>query len=386
MISNNVISPLISSSEKLLQKMKIDLLSFLRNRLLLCATVSGGVLFLSSATFYSGGMPALAAPNHIGSETKNVSSDQNAGGKAASNPARGAAAKLKGNGPWRELTFPADVSVGRLVILDDNFALTNRHVGGRPFGEARGTVRVPVGKPVMLIAADTLTDRASCLDVLPADALTAIVLDRTTMGDEQIAHLKHLTGLKYADFHGTDLSDKGLVNLSGLVNLGYLDISHTMLHGLTLDCLRRFDKLQFLDIGFNTLDRRAFADLGKLHAPHLTFLHISAAGISDGDLGCLAAFPEISQLEMTDNKGISDRGMPALRVCKKLFVLDVRRTAVTLKGIFVLKGLPLYSLTMTVVAPLIEDEKKLRALIPGINICYDHPPKNAPKELFAPLH
>ncbi|MBU6451725.1 MAG: hypothetical protein KGS72_08115 [Cyanobacteria bacterium REEB67] len=339
------------------------------------AIVYGGALCSCLGALWSGTGPSPAAPDKAAATRTPV---DRAGNHAA--------ASLKSNGPGRLLTFPADVSVGRLVLLDDNFSLTNRHLGGRPLGEARGLVRVPVGKPIMLIAADTLTDRSQCLDALPADALAAIVLDRTTMGDEQIAHMKHLTGLKYADFHGTDLSDKGLVNLAALGNLGYLDISHTMLHGLTLDCLRKLNKLQFLDIGFNTLDHRAFADLAKLHAPHLTFLHLSAAAISDGDLGCLAAFPEINQIQMTDNKGISDRGMPALRVCKKLIALDVRRTAVTLKGIFVLKGLPLYSLTLTVAAPLIEDEKKLRALIPGINICYDHPPKNAPKELFAPLH
>jgi hypothetical protein len=286
----------------------------------------------------------------------------------------------------RELNFPVDVSIGRLVLLDKNFSLLDKHLVGKPLAEARGKVLVPVGKPIMLLANDALSDRASCLDKLPADALTAILLQCTEVGDEQIAHLRHLTGLRYADFRNTNLSDRGLASLSGLTNLGYMDISHTAIHGLTLGKLQNLKKLRFLNIGFNALDRKAFSQLATLKEPELEMLIASACGVQDSDLPFLAAFTSLHTLELTDSKAIDDSNLAALKALKRLAILDLRGSRVTIRGIFALQGLPLLAVTLPSAIPSLDEQKKLKGLMPGLRINFEHPQRSISKDLFAPLH
>jgi len=289
-------------------------------------------------------------------------------------------------GATRQLNFPSQVSLGRLALLDQNFSLTDKHICGKSIGLARGRVMVPADKPIMLIAADTLTDHADCLDRLPADALTAILLNRTEFGDEQFAHIKHLTGLRYLDLRGTNLSDKGLAPLGELVNLGYLDMSHTALHGLTFSQLHKVKKLQFLNLGFNALDRRAFPELAKLNEPELKVLIVSGCGFNDSDLHFLTVFSNLRELEITDSRAISDKGLSALNALRHLTALDLRGTRATLKGVLALHNLALKFVTLPENQAHLVDKETSKLLNPGMRLGFEHPQRSVPSDFFAPLH
>ena len=287
--------------------------------------------------------------------------------------------------PSRVLEFPADVSMGRLTILPDGFAVTNRHLTGRPFCEARGRVVVPAGAQLMLNAADVLCDRAAALDKLPADALVALTLERASLSDAEVVHLGHLTGLRWLDLHETDISDRGLKELANLTELNYLDISHTTVRGEGFAELKRLKKLLYLDIGFNNLVPIAFAQLAGDNFPVLRILKSSANNVTDDAVNFLGKLASVSNIELTDQKNLTDKSLPIFKSMKNLKNLDLRRTRITLRGLAALKGKPLYRITLTVASPKLDDEKFVEKALPGVQINLDKK-RDEDYSLYAPTH
>jgi hypothetical protein len=294
--------------------------------------------------------------------------------------------KGKGDAGQRVLEFPSDVSVGHLMIIANNFSPQERHLVMRFFADCRGKVVVPTNITLLLKASDVLTDRAACLLKLPADALAAMEFDKTTIGDADLIPISHLTGLRYLDLEGTDTTDRGIESLGGLVNLGFLDLSHTMIKGSTIGRLAALKKLESLNIGANELTAKAIEALGSLHPASLQRLDVSRCHINDSELPDLAKLSNLFWLELQDNSGITDRGLNALRPLKKLSNLDLRQTAVTVKGLLALHGLPLKTVALSCGRALAADQKALQQAFPGIMIGYDHRDTAMPKDVFAPLH
>ncbi len=93
----------------------------------------------------------------------------------------------------RIIRFPADRSMGTLYIP----APSGHWEEEEDLGEARGDVRVPAAKPVGLRVSDEAATDLSPLATLEPNDLQEINLSCRHMNEDQLIHLRGLTGLTY---------------------------------------------------------------------------------------------------------------------------------------------------------------------------------------------
>lgn len=284
----------------------------------------------------------------------------------------------------RILAFPADESVGKVIQLDKNFHVINRHLSGKPYKDCIGAAKVPANLTLLLVANDTFTKHANILLKMPADSFAAATFEHTAIADQQMAAIGHLTGLRYLDLDGTETSDAGMAELAGLEDLEYLDLAHTLIKGACLVKFGGMKKLQYIDLSANDINCRYVASLASL--PLLRELHIAKSGLRDQDLAIVAKLPGLTNLSLTDNHNITDNGLKKLITCKHLNWLDVRGTAVSGKGVLALTGLPITELKLGAAKISAADIKTIKVVFPGISLLLDNRADVIPREVFAPLH
>jgi hypothetical protein len=284
------------------------------------------------------------------------------------------------------LEFPPGLNIGKLYTIPKSLDMGDCHVKGQLVAVCQGRVRVPAGASLMLAANDVITDHGDSLDKLSPDAIKAMLFNKTTIGDEDLAHLSRLTGLQYLDLEATDTSDKGIETLTRLVNLGHLDLSHTMIKGTNIARLGNLKKLEWLNLGSNDLNSHSAERLANLNLPRLRCLAVCRANLTDSDMPYLAKMTNLISLEMSDNPRLTDKGLVALKALKNLAILDLRQTAVTVKGLLALRGLPLQNVSLNKELASAADEKLLKAAFPHGYIGFDQRDRAMPVSVFSPLH
>jgi hypothetical protein len=284
----------------------------------------------------------------------------------------------------RLLIFPQNESVGKLAVLEKKFGVTDRHLSGKPYRECLATFKVPTNLTLLLVANDCFAQYGDFLAKLPPDAFAAATFEKTTMADEQMTALGHLTGLRYLVLDSTETTDAGMAKLAGLTALEFLDMSHTLIKG---QCLAKFGgmkKLQYIDLNANDLDPQCLNAL--LALPQLKEVHLGKDHLHDDDLAIVAKLKALTHLSLLDNHDLTDRGLKQLGASKHLTWMDLRGTKITGKGILALKGLPLTGLKMGSTAVTVAEDKAIQACFPGIGLTVDNRPTSIPQEIFAPLH
>jgi hypothetical protein len=131
----------------------------------------------------------------------------------------------------RVVHFPKEWAVGRLKIRDissDDYSdrgLLSR-AGWALLGQAQGDTQVPIGKDLRLEVYRQATDLSFLADLKPND-LQVLYLSHGEVFDEDLVHVKGLSGLLGLHLGSTAIEGAGLVHLAALTSLRNLSLFNT---------------------------------------------------------------------------------------------------------------------------------------------------------------
>lgn len=190
----------------------------------------------------------------------------------------------------RDLTFPADRSLGSLRTYDV------QKVQWVTLGEAQGKVSVPKDAGITLIVtADGVKD-LSALASLPADALRQIVLDELEVPDDQLAHLKNLKQLQKISFRAGHVTDAGVAHLGAIEGLMEIDLAMTPITDTAIKPLTALTQLDTLDLSATNVSDAAIPDITAITS--LRTLDPQRSKITpEGVLQLIDARPELTIVE-----------------------------------------------------------------------------------------
>lgn len=152
--------------------------------------------------------------------------------------------------PERVLRFPADRSLGMLYLCAEG--RFRDHQSETEVSEASGEVRVPMDASVKLKLSKSGAEDLTPLLGLGPDALQAIEMISGGYGDDRLAHLGGLVGLRHLEI-GWGITNKGLAHLRSLPNLRGLDIYSDDVTDSGLAEIGRLSSLEELTIGHATI-------------------------------------------------------------------------------------------------------------------------------------
>ena len=158
----------------------------------------------------------------------------------------------------RVLRFPSRHSMGVLYGTYWGRRLPDVFDGGWwKIGSARGKVVIPAGNQVWLAVGDRAATDLSPLAGLEPDALQTISFDSTSVSDEQVIHLRGLTGLRDLGLGVTNITDEGLAHISCLSKLRRLDLRETRISDDGLRHLSGLKELRVLRLAHQYLGQAA---------------------------------------------------------------------------------------------------------------------------------
>ncbi|MBN2183388.1 MAG: hypothetical protein JW715_15870 [Sedimentisphaerales bacterium] len=300
----------------------------------------------------------------------------------------------------RVVHFPKDRSLGKLYIQkineSDEFGLwfhwTRIGEEGEYFCPARGDVRIPAGKRLILVISPAALSDLSGLKKLGPDDLYGIVFDMSPRypvraTDKSLSYLTHLTGLRSLDIRATNITDNSMKYVANLKSLESLEVpnrvtSRGMIYIGKLTSLKRLyfsyldggsrvsnDGLRYLanlknlqelalagdqmgDTGLAYLKNlpqlyylfirgRRFGDKGMVHVreiPSLRMLvfHEGFAHITDAGMVHISQTPRLETLCLNGMNNITDDGLALLTKMHSLKKLEIGSSQVTDKGLLYL--------------------------------------------------
>jgi hypothetical protein len=236
----------------------------------------------------------------------------------------------------RVLHFPADRSVGRLMIhptaprpLAVAHEWADYDEREEYFSQARGAVSVPAGYDVTLIVDQTHAWRdLSPLRQLRPDDLDRLNIQGSGYGgakprDLCMEHVAHLTGLRALDLQDTSVTNAGMKYVVALKGLRWLR-PPPLMDDAGMAYVAQLPSLTHLYLGGNRLTNAGLAHLAKLNS--LTELYLGGGRITDDGLAHLAKVPTLRYL-MLEGKNFTDSGFRHLRNMPNLEVLQLARWA-----------------------------------------------------------
>jgi hypothetical protein len=236
----------------------------------------------------------------------------------------------------RYVAFPEDHSLGQLYVRDagkpfnTGLAAAGNGEGWRTYAQARGVVEVPASVDLMLTLHAAAVPQLEALETLQPDDLQKLDMVECGLKDEDLAHIKGLTGLRSLVLStNRDLTDEGLDQLKGLTSLVWLSLERT---GVTCDSafFDGLSSLEFLDVYDTHLGDAGFIRLCRL--PKLKTLGIEKAQLSPEALAALRGLRTLEEANFeattVDNSTLAILGtLPSLRY------LNVARTDITNAGL-----------------------------------------------------
>ena len=278
----------------------------------------------------------------------------------------------------RRVVFSKNLSMGTLYLRtrseidyvpflhpsDPIAALAPIDKSWQKFGQAQGEITVPEGAELKLVVDRFASDDLSLLTQLGPDDIQ--YLDLTYLGEEEeLVHIKHLTGLLGINLQNTWISDVGMAHLSGFSNLSELKIDATYITNGGLAHLSNLSNLKKLSLK----DINGVSDAGLQHLAELTSLEalILPYTISDNGLAYLENLTKLKELEL-QNANITDAGLAHLKRLSSLETLDLSGTRISHEGLIhlipltKLKTLDLYGTRITISDRGLSHLNKLTAL------------------------
>ncbi|MHC4732965.1 MAG: TlpA disulfide reductase family protein [Planctomycetota bacterium] len=153
---------------------------------------------------------------------------------------KGQAAEPNAIAGERTISFPADVSMGKLGVRDWG---STEAGDWTDLGEARGEVTVPAGKELRLKVFPENSGDLSPLVALGPSDLQSLVLDNTKVGDADLAHVKGLTSLRSLNIRKRRVAGKR----HPLIGKPLGDLKFTSLKGKQIDVSQYKGKVVLVD-------------------------------------------------------------------------------------------------------------------------------------------
>lgn len=228
----------------------------------------------------------------------------------------------------RTLHFPEHQRLGPLCqrVQDD---ATDAWFG---IGGAQGAITVPIDEELGLWY---YADDLSPLAALRADDLYALFVLSTSVDDAQLAHIRHLTGLRELQLsRHPSITDAGLIHLRALRALQIVKLHKTGITDAGLSSLRDATALHTLELSSTGVTGPGLAYLQAHRA--LRDLDLSKTGVDDAGLASLPPLASLQTLRL-DDTAVSDAGLAHLSQCKALSVLSLYGASVSARGVAALK-------------------------------------------------
>lgn len=289
------------------------------------------------------------------------------------------------------LTFPPNVSLGTLDLAtrraDSRFDIT-------PVSVARGkvSVNVPSEQVLLLELSGQVAANPSLLDSIVNEPIKIIKMNGfyamednvKSATDLVLRHVAKLPNVEELHVSKTDVTDEGLAALKQMPKLFNLDCFITPVQGAFMKELAGKTHLQSLSFSHCDLDQRNLKYLPAFK--DLRTLVLMSSKVGEPGFKFIGQCQGLEYLRVSDGP-IDDKCLRHLSNLKRLNNLHLGKTRVTIRGIRLLKGMPLTLITVSAsVKP--SDDAEIRRLFPGIKI---HRTGSAAvtqdeMETFAPLH
>lgn len=248
----------------------------------------------------------------------------------------------------RVLHFPSDRTLGTIRVMDSRFERkldTFYHwlddSEWVDWSTARGEVVIPEGKHVWLVLNPRACSDLSGLQQLQPNDIFKLSVDYTERGgpsldDTGMAHIAHLTGIRYLHLRWSNVTDGGLVFLPEFYRLERLQVPRYMTDA-GMAQIARAPWLKALYLSETPVTDAGMAYLQGL--PALRELSIDASNVSDAGLAYLSFLPELDYL-MLGGPYFTDHGMEQLRVAPSIRILNVSRLGISDRGVQHIAALP----------------------------------------------
>lgn len=235
------------------------------------------------------------------------------------------------------LPFPKEKGYGTLSkVVREGLLETNAKK--TPLGEAKGTIKLPADTLVFYEAGPRFFQNPRVLQGFPPESIAYIKMQFTAMEDAEeklcdkaISSLRHLSGLRAANFDKSDTTDEGVAQLAGMPKLRAISTTETMVRGDCLKSLASCPNLSMVRFGAIQMKNESLRYLKDLKA--LKRLVVNRCGIDSQGVKYIAMCPTLTQLDISNNPKISDADVLKLKVLKRLEYVNLRDTGVTIQGI-----------------------------------------------------
>ncbi len=302
--------------------------------------------------------------------------------------------------PMRVIHFPKERSIGELMIGNENPGVSPIPVGypfeqirWERFGQARGDVKVPMGKLVHLILYSWTWQNPENLSALrqlkPDDIYSLILSPEWSLGgrspdDNCMPYIVHLTGLKTLNLDGANITTRGLKYLnelkslerlkppaglddSGMILIGNLKSLKTLYiykkNNITNEGLKQLSNLKSLELLVLSSVRmtdeglKVLSDLPLLNnlildghftndavlylkdIPSLKTLKIDMRDFNDHGMRNIFYLTQLENFDAYWIEGITDSGVEYLKDMPNLKKLTIRHSKITDKGLFYLRAI-----------------------------------------------
>ncbi len=230
----------------------------------------------------------------------------------------------------RTLKFPADVSLGSILIRDWGYSTNlqgKQENKWQSLGEARGKVDIPDGKEVQLRVSPVQAANLAAIRRLGSQALQSLNLNDCPVGDVEMGYIAHLTGLFQLSIDGTRVSPAGYEKLYRLTSLREISMTGTRLGVPGRIFIGNQPYLADIDADIADLDDDWLIGLPPME--HLVFLSLDdIEGITDAGIAEIAKHRNLKNLYLSYT-GITDVGVKNLQTLKRLERLWLEGTKVT---------------------------------------------------------
>jgi hypothetical protein len=292
-----------------------------------------------------------------------------------------------------EVVVP-DARVGKVCLLTPLAAAKSRikqllDSPREPVPAGTRSVKIVPGGGLYLYAScETADDTRPILNFNP-EHFIGLEFSPFGVTDDQIKNVTHLTALEILDLRNSDLTDAGLSSVGQLKNLMVLNCNSTLINGSGLQHLTGLTKLSSLTLAKNRLSDNVLSVLPSLS--QLQTLNLRRCNLSDACLDYLAKLPHLEQLDISDNRGITSKGIARLHTMDSLQVLRVMNTMVRPHDVAVFKQFK--SLKILEIGGLDFDsatinawQKELPHTAVALASTQSKIQKEMPVEVFRPLH
>jgi hypothetical protein len=235
------------------------------------------------------------------------------------------------------LVFPNEHSYGNLSKITATKPL-ELLVDKSPLGEARGTIKVPVNVRICYEPGPKFYQNPQILLKFSPDSIyymkmPFIAMDdnEMQMSDRAVQFLTHLSGLRVVDFNKSDTTDAGAKKLAGMPNLTGMTAVGCLITGTCFRELSTCPKLEVIRLGSTQVSNESLRFLKNLK--NLKRLDLNRAGLTSVGIQHIANFQSLLQLDISANPKITGKDLSKLTVLKKLELLNLRDTNLSLAEI-----------------------------------------------------